>query len=185
MLERAHVVQPVGQLDQDDADVVHHREHHLAEALGLLLLLRVEGDARDLGETLDDVRDVLSEVLLNDLARRQGVLENVVQQPGDDAREIELEVGKDEGDGQGMRQVRLAGRACLSLVLLGREDVGSAQEVEIGPLHVALHLLLDVLEPDHGVHSAPRRPGEGLSGPVARGEHNGHTAIGSTADEAV
>ena len=30
VLERAHVVQPVGQLDEDDADVVHHGEHHFA-----------------------------------------------------------------------------------------------------------------------------------------------------------
>src|SRR5215207_7177331 len=36
VLERAHVVEPVGQLDEDDAHVVHHREEHLADVLGLL-----------------------------------------------------------------------------------------------------------------------------------------------------
>ncbi len=29
--DRAHVVQPVGELDEQDADVVRHREHELAE----------------------------------------------------------------------------------------------------------------------------------------------------------
>ena len=39
-VERAHVVQPVGELDQDDADVLRHREQHLAEALRLRVLAR-------------------------------------------------------------------------------------------------------------------------------------------------
>jgi hypothetical protein len=29
VLDRAHVVQPVGELDQDDADVLRHRHDHL------------------------------------------------------------------------------------------------------------------------------------------------------------
>ena len=38
VLQRAHVVQAVGELDQDDADVVDHGQEHLAEVLGLALL---------------------------------------------------------------------------------------------------------------------------------------------------
>ena len=40
VVERPHVVRAVGELDQDDADVARHREDHLAEVLGLLLLAR-------------------------------------------------------------------------------------------------------------------------------------------------
>ena len=36
-IERAHVVGAVRELDQDDAQVAHHRQHHLAEGLGLRL----------------------------------------------------------------------------------------------------------------------------------------------------
>ena len=35
MVERAHVVQAVGQLQQDDPDVIYHRQQHLAEVFGL------------------------------------------------------------------------------------------------------------------------------------------------------
>ena len=38
--ERPHVVETVRQLDEDDADVVHHREEHLAKVLSLALLAR-------------------------------------------------------------------------------------------------------------------------------------------------
>ena len=38
VFERAHIVQPVGQLDQHDADVLAHGQEHLAQRFGLLLL---------------------------------------------------------------------------------------------------------------------------------------------------
>src|SRR3712207_7181283 len=48
VLERAHVVEPVGELDEDDAHVVDHRQKHLADVLGLLLLARLVAYLRDL-----------------------------------------------------------------------------------------------------------------------------------------
>ena len=38
--KRAHVVQPIGELDQHDAHVARHRQQHLAEVFGLRLLGR-------------------------------------------------------------------------------------------------------------------------------------------------
>src|SRR5260370_15982032 len=38
-IERAHVVEAVGQLDEDDPKVLRHRHHHLADVLRLLLLV--------------------------------------------------------------------------------------------------------------------------------------------------
>ena len=40
-VQRAHVVQAIGELDEDDPDVLRHREQHLADVLGLLLLVAV------------------------------------------------------------------------------------------------------------------------------------------------
>ena len=40
-VERAHVVEAVGELDEDDPDVLGHRQQHLPDVLGLLLLVAV------------------------------------------------------------------------------------------------------------------------------------------------
>ena len=80
-LERAHVVQAIGELDEDDADVVHHRQQHLAEVLRLTLFARRERDGAELGDALDDVGDLRSEELGNPLGGGQRVLDDVVQQP--------------------------------------------------------------------------------------------------------
>ena len=59
--DRAHVVQPVGELDQQDADVLRHRDEHLAHRRGLLLLPRVELEPVELGDAVDDRGDVGAE----------------------------------------------------------------------------------------------------------------------------
>jgi len=59
--ERAHVVKPVGELDQDDAHVARHGEQHLAEVLGLRVLGALELDAVELGDAVDQLGDRLAE----------------------------------------------------------------------------------------------------------------------------
>jgi hypothetical protein len=81
VVERAHVVEPIGELDEDDADVVHHRQQHLAEVLGLPLLARRERNGADLGDAFDDVGDFGAEELVNALRGRQRVLDDVVEEP--------------------------------------------------------------------------------------------------------
>ena len=63
MFQRPHVVQAVGQFDQDDADVIDHGQHHLAQVFCLLLFAGGEIDFADLGNALDDVGDLLAEFL--------------------------------------------------------------------------------------------------------------------------
>jgi hypothetical protein len=67
--ERAHVVQSVGQLDEQHPEVLGHRHQHLAHRRGLLRLTRVELDPFELGHPVDDPRDLVTEVLV---ARRSG-----------------------------------------------------------------------------------------------------------------
>jgi hypothetical protein len=61
MVQRAHVVQAVGELDQQDAHVVGDGEQQLAKVLGLLGLLRHEVEFLDLGEAFDQPADVGAE----------------------------------------------------------------------------------------------------------------------------
>ena len=47
--QRTHIVRAVGQLDENDADILHHRHDHLAEVLSLRLFLVAEGQLIQLG----------------------------------------------------------------------------------------------------------------------------------------
>ncbi len=62
--ERAHVVQAIGEFDDDDADVFGHRQEHLAKVFDLRVFLRLVGDPRELGHALDELRDLVAECRL-------------------------------------------------------------------------------------------------------------------------
>ena len=149
VLQRAHVVQAVGKLDEDDSDVVDHRQQHLAEVLRLPLFGRRERDGADLRDAFDDVRDVFAEELADLLRRGQRVFDDVVQQPGRDAHRVEFHVRENVGNFERMNEIWLAGMADLSLVLQGREHVGLAEQFEVGVRAVATDFVEQVLETDH------------------------------------
>ncbi len=74
-----HVVQTVGQLHDHDADVLGHREEHLAEVESLLLVHRLHVDGGELGDAIDDLGHALAEALAHLVESRRGVLHCVVQ----------------------------------------------------------------------------------------------------------
>jgi hypothetical protein len=131
VLQRAHVVQAVGQLDQHHADVVHHGQDHLADALGLGFFARGKIDFADLGDALDDVCHLFAELRANVVNRDRGVFHGVVQQAGGDGGGVETHVGQHGRHFQRVHQVRLARGAGLALVMAEGEVVGLLNQSKI------------------------------------------------------
>ena len=76
----AHVVEPVGELDDEHPPVPRHGDEHLAHRRGLLGLLGVEAQPVELGDPVHDRRHRRAE-LLSDLGEGDaGVLDGVVKQ---------------------------------------------------------------------------------------------------------
>ena len=109
-----HVVQPVGQLDDQHPPVVGHGHEHLADGGGLLGLLGVELEAVELGDALHDQGHVGTEIPVDDLGGDPGVLDGVVQQGGGHRLGVETQVGDDPGDGDRVGDVGLARAAQLA-----------------------------------------------------------------------
>ena len=109
--DRAHVVQAIGELDQDDPDVRGHRDHHLAVVLGLRLVARLERQPGELGDAVDQAGDLLAERLANLLQRRRGVLDGVVQQRRAQRLGVEAHPGADLRHADRMDDEVLAGCA--------------------------------------------------------------------------
>ena len=136
VLDGAHVVQAVGELDEDDAQVARHGQQHLAEVLGLRRLAAVEVQARQLGHALDQRRHLLAEMLLDVGERDLGVLDHVVQQRGARQRRVEPvleQVEQDAAHLDHVRQVGLARIAALIAVRVARRS-RSRRRAGHGPL---------------------------------------------------
>jgi hypothetical protein len=103
VVERPHVVEAIGELDHEHADVARHRHHHLAEVLGLALLARGKGQLPDLGDPVHQLGDLGPELSLEVVLGGMGVLQDVVEEAGGDGGHVHLEVDEEAGDLQGVR----------------------------------------------------------------------------------
>ncbi len=124
-IDRAHVVQPVGELDHEHAPVACHRHEELAHGGGLLCLLRPEPQPVELRDAVDDVGHLWAELAADLVEIDLRVLDGVVQQGGTSADGVEPELGHDRRHGHRVGDVGLARGPSLALVRLGRHVVSS------------------------------------------------------------
>ena len=150
MVERAHVVQAVGELDQQHAHVFGDRQQQLAQVLRLLGLLGDEVELLELGQALDQLADFRAEQLVDLGAGRGGVLDRVVQQRDRDGRLVEMHVGEDRGDFERMREIGIAGGALLMAMLLHGVDIGLVEQRLVDVRLVALDALDKLILTHHG-----------------------------------
>ena len=124
-IEGAHVVEAVGQLDQDHPDVGGHRHHHLPVVLGLALIAALEGDLGQLGDAVHELGDLVPEALPHLLQARARVLDRVVQQGRAQGRGVQAQPGADPRDAEGVGDEVLAGLPFLAGVALAGEREGA------------------------------------------------------------
>ena len=157
--ERAHVVQAVAELHHHHANVVDHREQHLADVFRLAIFRGEQIELADLGDAFDQPRDIRTERFRDFLERDFRVFDHIVQQRGADRGHVELHVREEMRHFERMREVRLARKAELRLVLLGREIVGAAQQVDV----VAGAVLADLVREfdEAQIDGAPRANAHG------------------------
>ena len=153
--DRAHVVEPIGELDEQDADVLGHRHEHLAHARGLLGLLGVEVHPVELGDTVDDRRDLGPELGGDALDDDAGVLDRVVQQRRGQRDVVEAQVGQDERHRQRVLDVGVARLAHLALVGLASYRMGLGDERGLGTRMAAPVTVEDPAQLDRRGRLAP------------------------------
>ena len=149
ILQGAHVVEPIGQFDQDHAQVVGHGQQHLANALGLARPRVAHHDLAHLGHPRDDVTHLAAEHGFDLFCGGVGVFDDVVEQTGGDAHRVEVHLSQDMGHFQGVGEVGFAGEAQLSGMHLGRIDVGAFHDVQIGLGIGFQDTIENVVDPNH------------------------------------
>jgi hypothetical protein len=124
-IEGLHVVKAVGQLDEDDTNVLDHCQHHLAKALGLGFRPAAELDLVELADAVDEPGNLRAELLLDLLERCLGVLDDVVQYRGCDCLRVHVHVRKLLRHGDRVRNIRFTGLAGLPIVCGGAEFISA------------------------------------------------------------
>ena len=144
---RAHVVQTVGNLDENDADVLGHGHEHLAQVLHLFVLFAGVLHTGQLRDALDDVRNRRAELAGDVGVGEVRVLNHVVQQRRDYRVLVKPHVDGDVRRGDAVRHIRRAVLAQLPGVRDARHLVCRADAAEIHGMAAVLYLLLKL-----GIH---------------------------------
>ena len=129
--EGSHIVQPIGQLDENDAYVLDHGQHHLAKAFGLRLGARTELDLVELADAVDEPGDLRAKLGLDVVESGTGILDNVVQDSGGYRLRVEAHVGKRLRHRDRVRDVRLARLACLPCMRRGAKFIGLENRLDL------------------------------------------------------
>jgi hypothetical protein len=126
IFERAHVVEAIGQLDENDTDIVHHGQQHLADVFGLTRFGRHHVQAADFRHAFDKASDFFAEAFGDAGDGILGVFDGVMKNRGGERGGVEAHVGENVGDFEEMREVGLPGTAKLVVVAFGSDFVGAA-----------------------------------------------------------
>ena len=148
-IEGAHVVQPVRELDEHDPQIAGHRHQHLAEVLGLRLGPALEREMGELADPVDEVGDRVAEPGRDMGLGGRGVLDDVMEQGGDDGLVIEAHLGEDPCDLDGMVYVGLAGGPALLAVGVGPEQEGTMDLLDLRRLQVGAGKAAEIADTRH------------------------------------
>ena len=159
---------------KNHAQILRHREQHLAEALGLRFCRAVESQVIDLADAVDEQSDVFAKARLDLRERARRVLDDVMQQRRFDRACVEMQARENLGDGYRVSDIRLAAAPLLSFVRLCAELVRFADARDVGSREVGFEsgtsrLKSSVRHTDntafeygsaivHGLHLSPAPP---------------------------
>ncbi len=131
-LDRAHVVQAVGELHEDHPEILAHRHEELAE---IFRLPGAGGGKLEIGELRHPVHqpgDLLAETVGDLLVGGAGILDGIVQKGGDDRCIVKPLLRQDRSHRHRVLEIFLARMAGLALVHLAAVFIGIANELFIG-----------------------------------------------------
>ena len=125
-------METVGELDDDDTDILRHRNEHLPEILRLHLdLIGIEIELCQLRDAIDEQRHIRIKLLRDFIERHAGILDDVVQKSRCDGFLIHLEIGENDRNAKRVNDVWFTRFPLLILMLFLRYLIGLLDHREI------------------------------------------------------
>ena len=129
--QSAHIVGAVGQLDQNDPDILGHRHHHLAEVLGLSLFAIAKLQLVELGDPGHQLGDRIAKLFGQIGLGDRSILDDIVQHGGHQGFMIEAHIAQNSGYGDRVSDIGLATGTHLALVSITGHHIGLLELLDL------------------------------------------------------
>ncbi len=149
MIEGAHVVKPVGQLDYEHPDVLGHGQDHLSDVFRLALLCAAELYFGEFGDPVHQLDNLIAERFPQFLHLHGGIFHYVVEQARRHGGGVHLELGQEVGHFEGMGKEGSARHSHLPPVGLGGYHVSVPDNVLVLSGVIGVDLFYNVIEVYH------------------------------------
>ncbi|KPW26109.1 Uncharacterized protein ALO83_04869 [Pseudomonas cannabina pv. alisalensis] len=173
-LQRAHVVQPVGELDQDHANIARHGHGHLLEVFRLSFGFGLEIHLGQFADPVDQFCDGFTKLRTERFLGNTGVFDDVMQHRSHQALMVHVHVGKNIGHRERVGYIGFAAATALAVVGLFGIEIRSADQIDLVFAEVGRQSVGEGVYARQGATpcqwllpcAVPRRPGIGLDGLV-------------------
>jgi len=143
-------VQTIGELDQDDAQITHHREQHFAERFRLRFFSTFELDLIEFCDAIDDLGDGFTKATRQLFFGDRRIFDDIMQDRGDDRVGVDLETREDDARCNGVGDVGLARFSFLPFVGFGAEFGGDPDAFDLFRRQVTLSSRQQFLQAGRG-----------------------------------
>ena len=148
-VERAHIVEPVRQLDEQHPDIAGHGEQEFPQIFGSAFGVGLRLNCRQLGNAINKPRDILAKQLLDLVLGRDGIFDRVVEDRRRDRLIIEPQIRQDTGDFDRMAEIGIARGAFLRAMCVHRKHIGAVDQSLISPGVIAFDPFNQFILPQH------------------------------------
>ena len=148
-MQRPHIVQPVGQLDQKHADIIGNRQQEFAQIFGSAFILGLGLNFRQLGYAVNQPRHFGTKAVLDIFDGCERVFHRVMQQRGDDRVLIHFEVSHQASDLYRMAEIRVPRCPLLRAMHLHREHICPVEPIFIDIRRISTHPFNQFILPHH------------------------------------
>ncbi len=101
-------MEPIGQFDDYDPQILCHSQKHFPQAVGLLFLMALKGNSRELRHPINQQHDLFTELLSHLLPGDIGILQNIVEEARGDGDRVIFKFGQNHGYLIGMPKVDIS-----------------------------------------------------------------------------
>ena len=136
VLQRPHVVESIGQLDNDDAGVLGNRQQQFAVILGLFLGPAPKGQVGNFGQALDQLSDLGPEFRREVVDADFRIFNDIVEQRGRDRGRVEKLIDENGRDRDAVRDELFARHPLLTPMGRRAEGQRPVDQRDVEPLRV-------------------------------------------------